>query len=155
VHRDIKSDNILLDGDGRLVLADFGCAAQMKRRKKTFNTVVGSPYWMAPEVIRGGPYNQKVDIWSLGVVMRELADGVPPHADVPAGEAMRMIVTKPVPPLRFKDFWSSAFVDFLGLCMEQDASKRPDALVLLQHDFLRNPCPRVKIMQLVEQSLGI
>jgi hypothetical protein len=83
IHRDIRSDNILLDMKGRVKLADFGHSVQLTKEHPRRNSVVGTPYWMAPEVIQGWNYGTRVDVWSLGIVMREMLEGEPPHMTEP------------------------------------------------------------------------
>ena len=81
IHRDIRSDNILLDTKGNVKLADFGHSVQLTKEQPRRNSVVGTPYWMAPEVIQGWNYGTRVDVWSLGIVMREMVDGEPPYVE--------------------------------------------------------------------------
>jgi len=138
IHRDIKSDNILLGGNGEVKLADFGYAAQLTQQKKKRNTIVGTPYWMAPELIRGQDYDQKVDIWSLGIMAMEMAEGEPPYMDFPPLRALFLITTKGIPPLKEDEKWSKEFQDFVAQCLEKDAEKRPNAVELLKHPFLKN-----------------
>lgn len=83
IHRDIRSDNILMDAQGRVKLADFGHSVQLTKEQPRRNSVVGTPYWMAPEVIQGWNYGTRVDVWSLGIVMREMIEGEPPYLHEP------------------------------------------------------------------------
>jgi protein-serine/threonine kinase len=87
IHRDIKSDNILLGRGGRVKLADFGFSAQLNSKNDKRSTLVGTPYWMPPELIRGQPYDQKADVWSLGILVMEMAEGQPPYIEY---ESMRV-----------------------------------------------------------------
>eukprot|EP00768_Dysnectes_brevis_P006582 gnl/Dysnectes_brevis/523_a579_2191.p1 GENE.gnl/Dysnectes_brevis/523_a579_2191~~gnl/Dysnectes_brevis/523_a579_2191.p1 ORF type:complete len:477 (+),score=157.95 gnl/Dysnectes_brevis/523_a579_2191:85-1515(+) len=136
IHRDIKSDNLLIADDGAVRLADFGFCAQLAQEQTTRTSVVGTPYWMAPELIRGLPYDAKVDLWSLGVLALELAEGVPPYMDLPPLRAVFLVVTQPAPSLRNPSRWSPEFRDFLGLCLQKDPDSRATAQELLEHPFL-------------------
>eukprot|EP00478_Filoreta_tenera_P005404 GABV01006454.1.p1 GENE.GABV01006454.1~~GABV01006454.1.p1 ORF type:complete len:107 (-),score=19.32 GABV01006454.1:3-323(-) len=98
-----------------------------------FDTLVGSPYWMAPEVIKNESYNEKADMWSLGVTCIEMALGRPPHADIPAVRVAMKIPTEP-PPRLPEQGWSSDFQDFLAQCLQHDPELRPDARRLLTLD---------------------
>jgi len=139
LHRDIKSDNILLSCNGRVVLGDFGSAAQVKRGTK-MNAVVGTPYWMAPEVIKAQPYDQKVDVWSLGIMMREMAQGEPPFAEFPPLKTLFLLTTENIPELENINKWSPEFVDFNRICLQKDVSVRPTSKDLLSHPFLKKAC---------------
>jgi serine/threonine protein kinase len=155
IHRDIKSDNILLGAKGEVKLADFGYAAQLTQQKSKRNTIVGTPYWMAPELIRGQEYDQKVDVWSLGIMAMEMAEGEPPYMDFPPLRALFLITTKGIPPLKETDKWSHHFQDFVAQCLEKDVEKRPDATTLLGHPFLKTACKPSEIVPLVEQAKGL
>jgi len=140
IHRDIKSDNVLLSTDGSVKLADFGYAAQLNQKQQKRNTVVGTPYWMAPVLIRGHDYGIKVDIWSLGIMMMEMAEGEPPYMEFPPLRALFLITTKGIPPLKAPQNWSSDFNDFFAKCLEKDPEKRKDSTELLKHPFLTRSC---------------
>lgn len=147
IHRDIKSDNILLGSDGSCKIADFGYAAQLTQEKAKRITIVGTPYWMAPELIRGQNYDQKVDIWSLGIMVMEMAEGDPPYMDFPPLRALFLITTKGIPGLKHPEKWSTEFKDFVAQCLEKEAENRPTADQLLFHPFI------VKYAEIPESNL--
>jgi len=135
IHRDIKSDNILLNAEGQVKLADFGFSAQFQGGQTKRNTIVGTPYWMAPELINGKPYDARVDVWSLGVVVMEMCDGEPPYLDETPMKALLLISTKGMPDLKHPDTWSETLQDFLARCLTKDAENRPTTAQLLKHDI--------------------
>jgi len=135
IHRDIKSDNVLLDTHGNAKLADFGYTVQLTQERSNRNTTIGTPYWEAPEVITGDEYDYKVDIWSCGVMALEMAQGEPPYLDLPPLTALRLIVLDGIPPL--SEEWSGNFREFVRLCLTIDSKSRPNAPTLLQHTFLQ------------------
>lgn len=100
IHRDIKSDNILIATDGKVKLSDFGYAAQLTSEKDKRNTLVGTPCWMAPELIAGNLYDTKVDVWSLGIVALEMADGDPPFIKENPLKVLFMISSASPPRLK-------------------------------------------------------
>lgn len=140
VHRDIKSDNTLLDMDGSVKVADFGFCAELTKASGKRNTVVGTPFWMAPEVIRGSDYDCKVDIWSTGILALECAEGKPPHLDAPPIRAMFLIATQGAPELSDPSAWSKEMRQFISACCAADPSKRPTATEALQHPFMKRAC---------------
>jgi len=140
IHRDIKSDNLLLNLKGEIKISDFGYAAQLGELKTKRNTIVGTPYWMAPELIRGQDYSNKVDIWSLGIMVMEMAEGEPPYMEFPPLRALFLITTKGIPGLRNPDQWSEVFIDFTNKCVDIDTENRPNSHKLLEHPFLKCRC---------------
>lgn len=140
VHRDIKGDNILLDMDGSVKIADFGFCAELSKWSGKRNTVVGTPFWMAPEVIRGSNYDTKVDIWSTGILAMECAEGKPPHLGVSPIRAMFLIATQGAPGLSNPSEWSSDLRDFISICCSLKAGDRPSAEQALGHAFIRKAC---------------
>ena len=131
LHRDIKSDNILVDFNGAVKLADFGFAVGLTEEQDKRRSVVGTPYWMAPELIRGLEYDAKVDVWSLGITAIELAEGEPPHLHEAPLRALLLITTKPSPTLRNEAKWSARFKHFLKCSLHTDPAKRASSESLL------------------------
>ena len=113
IHRDIKSGNILLNHDGDCKLADFGVSAELATTMSKRKTVIGTPYWMAPEVLQSQEYNGKADIWSLAITAIELAVGEPPHSNVHPMRAIFMIPNSDPPTLPEPERWSADFHDFI------------------------------------------
>jgi len=138
IHRDIKAGNILLNTEGQAKLADFGVAGQLTDTMAKRNTVIGTPYWMAPEVIQEIGYDCVADIWSLGITALEMAEGKPPYGDIHPMRAIFMIPTKPPPSFRKPDKWSTEFVDFVSQCLVKNPDLRTNAAKLLNHDFIKH-----------------
>lgn len=136
IHRDIKSDNILVDQQGNIKLADFGYSAQLTQQRDARSSKVGTLCWMAPELIAGERrYDTKVDIWSVGVFAMELADGNPPYIEEQMAKVVRLILKNETPPFT-STRWSADFQDFVNKCMIRDPNERPSAEELLKTPFM-------------------
>ncbi|XP_063279481.1 serine/threonine-protein kinase PAK 3-like [Prinia subflava] len=136
IHRDIKSDNILLSRDGAVKLADFGLCTWLTPEHSKRKSVVGTPRWMAPEVVRGEPYGPKVDIWSLGIVGIHMAKRETPYIRLNSARAMYLISTQGAPDVHTLRL-PAALRDFLCCCLQMDVDRRGSAKELLQHPFLK------------------
>lgn len=136
VHRDIKCGNILLTDQGEVKLADFGVAAQLTSTLSKRNTFIGTPHWMAPEVIQSSSYDGKVDIWALGITAIEMAERYPPRWRVNPNRVIFMVVRDPAPHLAEPNSWTLSFQDFISQCLMKDPKSRPTTRLLQQHKFV-------------------
>lgn len=137
IHRDIKAGNVLMDHRGIAKLADFGVSAQLANTFSKKDTMIGTPYWMSPEVISRSTYNKKTDIWSLGITAIEMAEGEPPYSHIHPVRAMFAIQKNPAQSLTEPHKWSSEFNDFVSTCLTIDPKNRPTSKELLVHPFIR------------------
>ncbi|XP_054621408.1 TRAF2 and NCK interacting kinase b isoform X13 [Dunckerocampus dactyliophorus] len=142
IHRDIKGQNVLLTENAEVKLVDFGVSAQLDRTVGRRNTFIGTPYWMAPEVIAcdenpDATYDFKSDLWSLGITAIEMAEGAPPLCDMHPMRALFLIPRNPAPRLKSKK-WSKKFQSFIESCLVKSHSQRPSTEQLLKHPFIRD-----------------
>uniref|UniRef100_A0A4W6DVD6 non-specific serine/threonine protein kinase n=1 Tax=Lates calcarifer TaxID=8187 RepID=A0A4W6DVD6_LATCA len=152
IHRDVKGNNILLTTQGGIKLVDFGVSAQLTNTRLRRNTSVGTPFWMAPEVIAceqqlDSTYDARCDVWSLGITAIELGDGDPPLSDLHPMRALFKIPRNPPPTLHQPELWSDDFNDFICKCLIKDFELRPNVLDLLQHVFIKQIVGKEKILQ--------
>ncbi|XP_026560503.1 STE20-like serine/threonine-protein kinase isoform X3 [Pseudonaja textilis] len=141
IHRDLKAGNILFTLDGDIKLADFGVSAKNTRTIQRRDSFIGTPYWMAPEVVmcetsKDRPYDYKADVWSLGVTLIEMAEIEPPHHELNPMRVLLKIAKSEPPSLAQPSKWSADFKDFLKKCLEKNVDARWNITELLQHPFV-------------------
>ncbi|XP_051876763.1 mitogen-activated protein kinase kinase kinase kinase 4 isoform X2 [Pristis pectinata] len=142
IHRDIKGQNVLLTENAEVKLVDFGVSAQLDRTMEKRNTFIGTPYWMAPEVIAcdenaDSTYDYRSDLWSLGITAIEMAEGAPPLCDMHPMRALFLIPRNSPPKLKSKK-WSKRFMNFVETCLAKNYLHRPATEALLKHSFIRD-----------------
>ncbi|XP_073686803.1 TRAF2 and NCK interacting kinase b isoform X3 [Garra rufa] len=142
IHRDIKGQNVLLTENAEVKLVDFGVSAQLDRTVGRRNTFIGTPYWMAPEVIAcdenpDATYDFKSDLWSLGITAIEMAEGAPPLCDMHPMRALFLIPRNPAPRLKSKK-WSKKFQSFIESCLVKNHNQRPSTEQLIKHPFIKD-----------------
>jgi serine/threonine protein kinase len=151
IHRDVKCANILLSTRGVAKLADFGISAQLAHTLSRRETLVGTPFWMAPEMLRATQqrelrtgYDATVDVWALGVTCIEMAEGFPPHHALGRVRATFRVAAKPPPTLRDAERWSPRCADFIATCLVKESGERSTSTALLEHAFVRDAVARLR-----------
>ena len=153
IHRDIKSDSILLSLDGTAKLSDFGFCAQVTAKTKQRQSLVGTPYWMAPEMVARLPYGPEVDIWSLGILMIEMLEGEPPNFDDPPMAAMQQIKdSHHAPRLASTTPRSLQLTSFLDRVLVKEQQKRETAANLLNSTFIKSAPGIAAVRQLLQRT---
>ena len=141
LHRDIKSDNILLGSGGEVKLADFGLAIELYQGREKRRSVLGTPFWMSPEIINGKEYDDRVDIWAMGVTTIEMMNKQPPYSGYPKTKALFLITSQGIPLTHLNSMpqWSNALKDWLAKCLTFDHIQRPNIWKMADHPLLTRP----------------
>ncbi|KAH0795847.1 STE family protein kinase [Histomonas meleagridis] len=152
IHRDLKCGNIFLSKTGSIKIGDFGFSTQIDALKEEGEAdyIVGSPYWMAPEISDGLSYSFASDIWAIGIMCIEMINGSPPYSQIPPKKAIKHIKKYGIPKLRG---FSPEYRDFVERCTRLDPKDRPSAKELLEHNFLKTKCDKKSIVDFIQNGL--
>jgi len=153
VHRNVNAEMIFLSQTGEVKLSVSKYMTVLTKKKSRRTSIVGTPYWMAPEVVTGTSYAFEADIWSLGFTTVELLEGEPPYYEHPPLRALFMISTKGLPPWEDEKTPSRGFKDFIGRCCEKDVTKRATAALLLEDPFLGTACSVEEFVQATQEQI--
>ena len=156
MHRDIKSDNVLVSSDGEVKLGDFEYSAVLTEESPKRNTIVGTAWWMAPETVRSSYYDYGADVWSIGILSIECAEWVPPLFGMESSKAMEVIKSgATIQGFKRPDMWSVEFADFVRGCLVRDRDLRYTVKDLLNHPFLRKACTKNQIANVFRAVRGM
>jgi len=153
IHRDIKVDNILLSRSGSVKLADFGTAVQLTFQRLRRNTIAGTPYYMAPELIQRSDYGEKVDIWSVGISVVELMTGTPPINTLDPLKALEVILTKGVVGLKGKKFSDEICLFVNERCLQIEPTVRASAVELIEHPWIATKTSKEEFCKVLQYVL--
>ncbi|KAM9254303.1 serine/threonine-protein kinase 10 [Dugong dugon] len=157
IHRDLKAGNVLMTLEGDIRLADFGVSAKNLKTLQKRDSFIGTPYWMAPEVVmcetmKDTPYDYKADIWSLGITLIEMAQIEPPHHELNPMRVLLKIAKSDPPTLLTPSKWSAEFRDFLKVALDKNPETRPSAAQLLEHPFVSSITSNKALRELVAEA---
>ncbi|KAI8618531.1 kinase-like domain-containing protein [Chytriomyces sp. MP71] len=155
VHRDIKSDNVLISRKGDVKLADFGFSAQLFSDNEKRTSIIGTPYWMAPEVAKQEKYSSKIDSWSVGIMTIEMIEGEPPYLRMDPLKALQVIITVGTPKLKSPEASSHALRSFLSHALNVDAEMRPSCTRLTQHAFIHQRVSKLELATFMSNYLSM
>ncbi|XP_056427331.1 STE20-like serine/threonine-protein kinase [Hyla sarda] len=159
IHRDLKAGNILLTQHGDIRLADFGVSAVNSQTLQRRSSFIGTPYWMAPEVVmcetcKDAPYDYTADVWSLGITLIELAETQPPNHEMNPTRVLLKILKSQPPNLKNRYLWSQDFKDFLNKCLQRNPQERSSVNALLEHSFVSKDIDNTPLRELVAEVLA-
>jgi serine/threonine protein kinase len=138
IHRDVKLQNVMISQGGEIKLGDLGSAAQLLGEESKRHTIVGTPHWMAPELALGNSYDEKVDVWSIGILAITLADRKVPNSDLSPMKVLMMSAVEESPKVSEEGHWSQEMIGFIGRCLEKNPQQRADMSQVMEHPFLSN-----------------